>query len=112
MERTVGGRPDRLGRPGARDADPSGRGASAGRCPVAPAAAVGAAPDGQGREKGGDEGPVLRPELHPVSAELPLQDGDLMPQSQNLKAEADALQWQRDVLFRSGHQRYESHRDS
>jgi hypothetical protein len=39
---------------------------------------------GQGREKGGEEGPVLGCELHPVSAELPLQDRDLMPQSQNL----------------------------
>jgi hypothetical protein len=39
---------------------------------------------GHGREKGGEEGPVLRREIHPVSAELPLQDGDLMPQSQNL----------------------------
>jgi hypothetical protein len=43
----------------------------------------------QGREKGGEKGPVLGRELHPVSlhpvgAELPLQDGDLMPQSQNL----------------------------
>jgi hypothetical protein len=34
---------------------------------------------GQGREKGREEGPVLGRELHPVSAELPLQDGDLMP---------------------------------
>jgi hypothetical protein len=34
---------------------------------------------GQGREKGGEEGSVLGRELHAVSAELPLQDGDLMP---------------------------------
>jgi hypothetical protein len=39
---------------------------------------------GQGREKGGEEGAVFGRELHPVSAELPLQDSDLMPQSQNL----------------------------
>ncbi|WP_426513390.1 hypothetical protein ACPPVO_23920 [Dactylosporangium sp. McL0621] len=39
---------------------------------------------GQGREKSGEENPVLGCELHPVSAELPLQDGDLMPQRQNL----------------------------
>ncbi|GII23212.1 hypothetical protein [Planosporangium mesophilum] len=39
---------------------------------------------GQRREHGGEEAPVLGCELHPVSAELPLQDGDLMPQSQNL----------------------------
>jgi hypothetical protein len=39
---------------------------------------------GERREKGGEEGPVLGRERHPVGAELPLQDGDLMPQSQNL----------------------------
>jgi hypothetical protein len=41
-------------------------------------------PAGQGPEKGGEQGPVLGRERHPVSAELPLQDGDLMPQRQNL----------------------------
>jgi hypothetical protein len=39
---------------------------------------------GQGREKGSEEGPVLRREPHPISrhpvgAKLSLQDGDLMP---------------------------------
>jgi hypothetical protein len=39
---------------------------------------------GLGLEKRGEEGSVLGRELHPVGAELPLQDGDLVPQSQNL----------------------------
>ena len=39
---------------------------------------------GRGSEKGDEEGPVFGCELHPVSAELPLQDGDLTAQRQNL----------------------------
>jgi hypothetical protein len=44
---------------------------------------------GQGREKGGEEGPVLRREphpirRHPVGGKLSLQDGDLMPERQDL----------------------------
>ncbi len=62
MERTVAGvRAAGVGR-FVRDADASGRGASAGRCPVAPAAAAGEAPGGAGREKSGEEGPVRRRE--------------------------------------------------
>jgi hypothetical protein len=39
---------------------------------------------GQRSEKGGEKSPVLECELHWVTAELALQDGDLMPQRQNL----------------------------
>ncbi len=39
---------------------------------------------GEGLEESGQEGPVLRCELRLAGAELPLQDGDLVAQGQDL----------------------------
>jgi hypothetical protein len=84
MERTVGGRPGRLGRQARvtlihQVAVPAQDGV---RSHQQPQSAQHLA--GQRREQGGEEGPVPGRELHPISAELPFQNGDLMPQSQNL----------------------------
>ncbi|GAA1913282.1 hypothetical protein [Streptantibioticus ferralitis] len=39
----------------------------------------------QRHQQSGEEGPVFRGELHPVPAELPLRDRDLVAQGENLR---------------------------
>lgn len=40
---------------------------------------------GQRGEQGGEEGPIRRGEPHPLGAELPLQNDQLMPQREDFR---------------------------